>query len=203
MKYCQNCVKVINNYCKVYCCQKCYFEYKKKNQYSLDNLYRRWHDMKNRCYNENNCNYKYYGEKGIKVCDEWLGKKGYNNFKKWALENGYKKELSLDRIDNDKNYSPKNCRWVNQRIQNINKKSTYPNKTGFIGIKKHSNSNKYYGSVKINNKDYYTGISKDIVIAAIMRNNYIIDNKLDNKLNDLTNYIGKYNMEIRYKKNME
>ena len=156
--------------------------------------------MKSRCYNKNKKNYKYYGGRGIKVCDEWLGKNGYNNFKKWALENGYKKELSIDKRNNDGNYSPDNCRWVNQRIQNINKRPGTPNTSGFVGVRIHFCKNRYYGSVKINNKAYYTGMSDDIVIAAIMRNNYIIDNNLDNELNDLSQYENEYDMTIRYHK---
>ena len=139
---------------------------------------------------------------GVQTCAlpiyEWLGKDGYKNFEKWALKNGYKKELSLDRIDNNGDYSPNNCRWTTRRIQNINKRPSTPNTSGFVGIKKQSCNNGYYGSVKINNKDYYTGGSKDIVIAAIMRNNYIIDNHLDNELNDLSQYADKYDMEVRY-----
>ena len=197
-KYCKNCKKEITNYCKVYCSQKCYFEYKHKNQHSYNNLYKRYIDMKGRCYNPNNYNYKHYGARGIKVCDEWLGKDGYKNFEKWALENGYKKELSLDKINNDGNYNPENCRWVNQRIQNINKRPGTPNTSGFVGVRIHSCKNRYYGSVKINDRAYYTGMSDDIIVAAIMRNNYIIDNHLDNELNDLTQYADKYDMEVRY-----
>ena len=94
-KICKNCGKEIieNKRNAKYCNQKCYFEYKSKNQHSYDNLYKRYCDMKSRCYNKNKKNYKYYGGRGIKVCDEWLEKNGYNNFKKWALENGYKKRI--------------------------------------------------------------------------------------------------------------
>ena len=201
-KICKNCGKEIieNKKNAKYCNQKCYFEYKSKNQHSYDNLYKRYCDMKSRCYNKNKKNYKYYGGRGIKVCDEWLGENGYNNFKKWALENGYKKELSLDRIDNNGDYSPNNWRWTTGRIQNINKRPSIPNTSGFVGVAKESCSNGYYGYVKINNKVYYTGCSKDIVIAAIMRNNYIIDNNLDNELNDLSQYENEYDMTIRYHK---
>ena len=182
-KYCKNCKKEI-----------------KIENYQCYAVYKRYCDMKSRCYNKNKKNYKYYGGRGIKVCDEWLGENGYNNFKKWALENGYKKELSIDKINNDGNYSPDNCRWVNQRIQNINKRPSVKNSSGFVGVRKHSNCNKYYGSVKINDKGYYTGMSDDIIIAAIMRNNYIIDNNLDNELNDLSQYENEYDMTIRYHK---
>ena len=197
-KFCKNRGKEINNYCKVYCSQKCYFEYRRKNQHSYNNLYRRYVDMKSRCYRKTNCNYKHYGARGIKVCDEWLGKDGYKNFEKWSLENGYKKELSLDKIDNNADYSPNNCRWTTKRVQNINKRPNIPNTSGFVGVRKHCCGNHYYGSVKINDKAYYTGMSDDIIIAAIMRNNYIIDNNLDNELNDLSKYADKYDMEIRY-----
>ena len=206
-KYCKNCKKEIKNenyqcYSEYkrskYCNKECFVEYRHKNQHYLNNLYRRWNDMKSRCYNPNSCNYKNYGARGIKVCDEWLGEDGYNNFEKWALKNGYKKELSLDKIDNNSNYSPNNCRWTTRRIQNINKRPGTPNTSGFIGVRIHSSKTCYYGSVKINDKSYYTGFSKDIVIAAIMRNNYIIDNHLDNELNDLSQYADKYDMEVRY-----
>ena len=161
-KICKNCGKEIISNCKLYCSRKCYFEYRTKNQHSYNNLYRRYLDMKGRCYNPNNCNYKYYGGRGIKVCNEWLGKNGYKHFEEWALQNGYKKELSLDKINNNDNYSPNNCRWVTKRIQNINKRPSTPNTSGFVGIRIHACKNRYYGSVKINDKSFYTGMSDDI-----------------------------------------
>ena len=71
--------------------------------------------MKQRCYNENNTTYKWYGGKGIRICDEWLGDyEGLINFYNWAINNGYEKGLVIDRIDSNKNYCPSNCRWVTQ-----------------------------------------------------------------------------------------
>ena len=87
-----------------------------------EHLYEVWCTIKQRCLNPNNKNYAYYGGRGITICGEWLN--NYPAFKKWAIENGYKDngELSIDRIDNDGNYEPNNCRWVD-RITQANNKS--------------------------------------------------------------------------------
>ena len=73
-------------------------------------LYKIWCGMKNRCsINNHTINAKWYSNKGIKVCKEW---EIYNNFKLWALSNGYDDNLTIDRIDADKNYCPENCQWI-------------------------------------------------------------------------------------------
>lgn len=80
--------------------------------------------MKQRCYNRNSQRYSDYGGRGITVCPEWLGEHGLENFAKWALENGYADNLSIDRIDNDKGYSPDNCKWSTSKEQANNKRDT-------------------------------------------------------------------------------
>lgn len=78
-------------------------------------------DMKRRCNNPADKSYKDYGGRGIKVCPEWSDPKtGHENFRKWAIENGWKKGLSIDRKNNDGDYEPSNCRWATQKQQSNN-----------------------------------------------------------------------------------
>ena len=91
-----------------------------KHDMSKSNLYHIYNNMKQRCFNKNRPDYKWYGKEGKIICDEWLGRKGFLNFKKWAIENGYKKGLTLDRIDFNGNYEPSNCRWVDIIVQKNN-----------------------------------------------------------------------------------
>jgi TusA-related sulfurtransferase len=78
--------------------------------------------MKSRCNNPNTCNFKYYGGRGIAVCEEW--QHDYGAFRAWSLANGYQEGLSIDRIDVNGNYCPENCRWVTKKVQQMNKRNT-------------------------------------------------------------------------------
>ena len=89
----------------------------------LNNVFR---TMKQRCCNSSCTGYKYYGGRGITVCDLWLvPRKGYQAFKLWALANGYSEGLTLDRIDVNGNYVPENCHWVPIAVQNINRRDNH------------------------------------------------------------------------------
>ena len=79
---------------------------------SKTRLYRKWKSMHSRCYNSRARQWKWYGGRGITVCQEWHD---WLTFKSWAVASGYQEGLELDRVDSDKNYEPDNCRWLTKR----------------------------------------------------------------------------------------
>lgn len=91
---------------------------------SKTRIYRIRMMMIQRCYNPVSTDYTNYGQRGIRICDDWLGDSGFINFNKWANENGYDKELSIDRIDVNGNYEPDNCKWATDKEQGNNRRTS-------------------------------------------------------------------------------
>lgn len=85
-------------------------------------LYNIWRGIKQRCRYKRNVSYKNYGGRGIDVCNEWYN--SYETFRDWALLNGYEDELTIDRVDNEKNYEPDNCKWSTHKTQANNRRSS-------------------------------------------------------------------------------
>lgn len=88
----------------------------------MPKLYMAWDNMKKRCAGRPKY-HRSYGSKGIRVCDEWLD--SYATFRAWATSHGFRKGLSLDRINNDGHYVPQNCRWATPFIQSVNSRQTH------------------------------------------------------------------------------
>jgi len=99
------------------CSRKCIFSLSK----NKSPVYVVWNSMKQRILDKNLPDYKYYGDRGIKICKDWLN--DFWSFHDWCLNNGYKKGLQIDRIDNDGNYEPSNCRFITA-ARNVQNRST-------------------------------------------------------------------------------
>lgn len=94
-------------------------EYRTTHGLTNHNLFSKWHSIKTRCLNSNSRCFPNYGGRGIKICAEW--ESDFGNFYNWAINNGYREGLTIDRIDNDGNYEPSNCRWVTMKENERNR----------------------------------------------------------------------------------
>ena len=149
-------------------------------------LYNVWRGMKRRCTEKTNSGYANYGGRGIKICKEW--ENDYISFRDWALCNGYiesklsRNNISIDRIDNDGNYEPCNCRWVTNTIQHRNtRRIMSTNKSGFRGVDFYKK--KWRASITVSGKHIHIGTFDSAECAAKARDNYIVKNNLEHTLN--------------------
>ncbi len=147
-------------------------------------FYQTWNGMVQRCTNPKNSSYKDYGARGITVCEEWLD---VSNFVAWA-EATYPniEDATLDRIDNDKGYSPENCTWSDKTTQRINQRIRKDNKSGVVGVRYYDRDGVWTAYISINNAHKHIGSFKTLEEAVLARDNYIIENKLPHKLSELT-----------------
>ena len=157
-------------------------------------LYRIWADMKRRCKNPDRPCYKDYGGRGIRVCQEW--ENSFDSFREWALNNGYSDDLSIDRIDNDGNYEPSNCRWATPKEQANNKRNNF-----YISYKGETRTLTEWCEV--------FGLDRNIVAMRIYRDNIPFEEaiKKGNRVKRLLTYKGKtqsiaeWTRELGFKKN--
>lgn len=143
-------------------------------------LYRVWFDMKKRCLDINNKAYEYYGGRGIKVCDRWLDIKNFID----DMYDTFQEGLSLDRIDNNKGYSPDNCRWATKETQSRNTRKIRSNNTsGYRGVYWYKNDKKWKAQIQVQYKIIRIGTFKTPLEAAKAYDQYIIDNNLEHTRN--------------------
>ena len=147
-------------------------------------LYSIWQNMKARCKGSTPHNKKYYTDKGITICDEWVN--DFPAFKAWALHNGYDDTLSIDRKDNNSGYSESNCRWVTQSTQVENTRILkYTNTSGYRGVSK--NGSKWRARIQVDGKEKSLGTFDNILDAAKAYDSYIQENNLNNTINGVLN----------------
>ena len=143
-------------------------------------LYGTWKQMVQRCTNPKHKNYGDYGGRGSIICEEWLDIK---KFIAWAESTHPNIEgYILDRIDNDKGYSPENCRWADKTMQSVNQRISKRNTSGFVGVNWKKDKNIWVVNIKHHKISKYVGGFKTKEEAVLARDHYIIKNKLPHKL---------------------
>lgn len=145
-------------------------------------LYNVWIDIKRRCLNTDRKYYVNYGGRGITVCREW--KDNFLSFYTWAMDNGYMDRLTIDRKDNDKGYSPDNCRWVNMKTQAKNtRKLRSTNKSGYRGVSWHKTSKKWIVQIQNDYNYSFLGYFDTALDGAKAYDKYVIENNLEHTRN--------------------
>ena len=134
--------------------------------------------MKYRCYNENGEDYRWYGARGIKVCDEWINNP--KSFEEWALANGYADNLTINRKDENKNYSPENCEWITGKDN-----SKYKSTTLVIEIDGEAHTGREWSDI--------LGLGTNRI------NTYIRDYGLDNTIEFIRRYKINPNLKPKHK----
>ena len=142
-------------------------------------LYDTWRNLKARCYNAKNPRYIDYGGRGIKVCERWLDIRNFIE----DMYPTYEEGLSIDRINNDGDYAPDNCRWTTKYIQSQNtRKLMSTNKSGYRGVSVHT-SGKWQAEIKHNGKRSYLGLFNSALEAAIAYDTYALQNNTEHTRN--------------------
>jgi len=148
---------------------------------SKTKIYKLYHGIKKRCYNENTVGFEYWGGKGIKMCDKWLS--DFEIFETWALNNGYEEGLSIERLNNEEDYCPENCIFIPRNEQPLNQTKRKDNTSGYTGVYvRGKDKDIYYAMINFNKINNNLGTFSSKRKAVMARNYFIINNNLPHKL---------------------
>lgn len=154
--------------CHSYCSVACVPHASCRRRHGMSNhpIHTAWMSMRERCYNPKAPAYSYYGARGIGVCDEWNS--CFENFMRWAIDAGWRRGLSLDRINVNAGYSPENCRWATRQEQMINTRKRKSAKTSsFKGVSWCANVGKWRVQAgPVNGRPSHIGLFNDEIAAA-------------------------------------
>lgn len=182
-KYCENTFKAQSRDVKNGKTQSCgCYQKQKATKHGMfyHRLYSVWNAMMKRCTNVKSISYKNYGGRGIKVCERWLDIKNFIE----DMDATFSNELSLDRIDNDKDYSKDNCRWTNKKTQSRNtRKIRISNTSGYRGVCFNKQANKWQSYITVNYKIIHLGYFNSPLEGARAYDNYIVQNNLEHTRN--------------------
>lgn len=151
-------------------------KYIEQTQWESQKICAIFNGMKSRCYNQNDKSYRWYGNKGIKICNEWIDNP--KSFEDWALSNGYTDGLTIDRINEDKDYCPENCRWIT-RSDNTKYKST----TSLINVDGEIHTGKDWARI--------LGVSINVI------NTYVRTHGLDNTIEFIQRFMNNPKLELK------
>ena len=145
-----------------------------------------WKSMRSRCLNPKHKDYDRYGGRGIKICNEWLN--SADSFCRWAITNGYKEGLILDRENVNGNYEPSNCRFVTPPISGQNQRLYYStNTSGYRGVSWHKMDRAWVANISWNGKAYHLGCFPTKELAAQAYNDFVVQHNTAHPLNIIQN----------------
>lgn len=155
----------LRKYCSRECAFKAVGEKTRRHGLSRTRLHTIWCHMKTRCKCKTSIAYRYYGGRGVKVCEEWI--ECFESFRDWAIKNGYSDTLEIDRIDTNGDYCPSNCRWATKSQQMQNRRKSVTGKTSrFKGVSWCANVSKWRTQIQFNKSPCHVGLFENEVDAA-------------------------------------
>lgn len=150
---------------------------------SKTRIYKEWTGLIQRCHNPKNKRYYDYGGRGVVVCDEW--RNDFQVFYDWAMSNGYADNLTINRINDSKFYSPSTCEYTDKYKQGQDRRKRKDNTSGFTGVRVEKSTNKWVAQINNRGIKFYLGVFDTKEQAAQAYNDFVIKNKTFHHLNKI------------------